>query len=71
MAYTGYNVPDNAEKEEEGKKRERNLFHHTTHSRSICRCDPEPKRNNGRLYMFPSILVRSVWTKIGSILGQL
>ena len=26
MAYTGYNVPDNAGKEEEGEKRESNFF---------------------------------------------
>ena len=47
VAYTGYNVPDNAEKEEEGEKRESNLFHHTTHSRSICRCDLEPQGTTG------------------------
>ena len=29
VAYTGYNVPYNAEKEEEGEKRERYLFHHS------------------------------------------
>ena len=43
MAYKGYNVPDNAEWEEKGEKRERYLFHHTTHSRGNCRCDLEPK----------------------------
>ena len=42
VAYIGYYVPDTAEKEEEGEKRESNLFHHTTHSRSNCRCDLEP-----------------------------
>ena len=47
MAYIGHNVPDNAEKEEEGEKRESNLFHHTTHSRSICRCDLEPQCTTG------------------------
>ena len=35
----------------------------------ICRCDLEP-RSNGRSYLFPSILVRSVLTKIGPMLGQ-
>ena len=43
VAYTGYNVPDNAEWEEKGEKRERYLFHHTTRSRSNCRCDLEPQ----------------------------
>ena len=47
VAYIGYNVPDNAEKEEEGDKRESNIFHHTTHSRSNCRCDLEPTCTTG------------------------
>ena len=47
VAYIGYNVPDNAGKEEKGEKRESNLFHHTTHSRSNCRCDLEPLCTTG------------------------
>ena len=47
VAYIGYNVPDIAEKVKEGEKRESNLFHQTTHSRSNCRCDLEPQCTTG------------------------
>ena len=43
MAYTGYYIPGNAEKGDEGEKRENYLFHHTTRSLCVCRCDLEPK----------------------------
>ena len=47
VTYNGYNVPDNVEKEEEGEKRESNLFHHTTRSRGNCCCDLEPQCTTG------------------------
>ena len=53
VANTGYNVPNNAGKEEEGEKRERDLFHHTTHSRSICRCDLEPDKGQREVIHVP------------------
>ena len=74
VAYNGYNVPDNAEKEE-GEKRESNLFHHTTRSRGNCRCDLEPQCTTGgytcshRLYLHIYIYIyrereREIYTYI-------
>ena len=71
VAFTGYNITSDGEEGDEGEKRESYLFRHTTrfHCASVAATlsqDP----TGCYVYMFPSILVRSVWTKTGSILGQ-
>ena len=71
VAYTGYDITSGGEDGDEGEKRESYLFHHTT--RFHCAPVAATLRQGPTgcfVYMFPSILVRSVWTKIGSILGQ-
>ena len=69
VAYTGYSITSGVEEGDEGEKGVTFFTILPAHCASVAATLSQGPAG-GYIYMFPSILVRSVWTKISSMLGQ-